>query len=501
MSQTHCPRCGDLVRFPADLPDEAVIRCPLCTEEYAFSEMSAGLPPMVEIISLPESARDAIGKLDELLVAKPLADAPSLVAPRVSTGTSARSGVRRRPAESPWRPLILLIEIALSGVVGIALAVLVLWWLPGQWHRDPLTLKPVAAKYAPWLLPPAHRPMSDLASGEEDFPEPTKTTASRTQGSRFSEPQPRSNPRPKINADERAQSDNKAKTKKPVVTSPADKEPTEKEPTEKEPAEKEPKESTEEIPTIKPAPPEAVQKASADVTEPPAAVPNDSPKPKELPDDHWSKLPEEPPEPPELVWTNSPEISALLRDAERRRKDPPKPKTDVPEMVPGQFPGIVEPDFITTFRELARVSGQENAEDIGLEITRERLKAWLASVTDEEWKKACVATATILEKPSIAPRGVIYLAKLNSAQAIGSWLHLELDPKPGDLHFPILIEPQLFHACNGDSLIGKEIYLLGSELPDPKRLVSDVPSSVQKTWLIGALRSAERVKPSENPMP
>lgn len=483
MSQTHCPRCGDLVRFPADLPAEAIIRCPLCTEEYAFSEMSAGLPPMVEIISLPQSDRDAIGKLDDLLVAKPLADAPSLVAPRVSTGTSARSSVRRRPAESPWRPLILLVEIALSGVVGIALAVLVLWWLPGQWHRDPLTLKPVAAKYAPWLLPPAHRPMSDIAPSEEDFPEPTKTTASRTQGSRFSEPEAKSNRRPKDDAQEQAPSETRMQPKKPVVTKPT---------------EEKRKETKEEIPTIKPAPPDAVQKASADVTEPPATVPNDSPKPKELPDDHWSKLPEEPPEPPDLLWTNSPDISALLRDAERRRKDPPKPKTEVPETVPGQFPGqfssTVEPDFVTTFRELARVAGQVNAEDIGLENTRERLKNWLASVTDDEWKKACEATAGILEKPSIAPRGVVYLAKLNSAQAIGSWLHLELDPKPGGLHFPILIDPQLFHASEGDSLIGKEIYLLGSELPDPKRLVADVPSSVQKAWLIGAIRTAETVK-------
>src|SRR5436190_24158197 len=115
MSQINCPRCGDMLRFPADLPGEAIVRCPLCTGEFAFSEMESSLPPMVEIVSLPESAGEALERIDELLTLKPSASTRA-AAPLVTTGVGSRGAARRRPVESPWRPLILLIEIALSGV-------------------------------------------------------------------------------------------------------------------------------------------------------------------------------------------------------------------------------------------------------------------------------------------------------------------------------------------------------------------------------------------------
>jgi hypothetical protein len=452
------------LRFPHDLPGEAVVRCPLCTEQFAFSEMAAALPPMLEVISLPESEGEfedrleGINRLDDLLAAKPAAGA-SLVVPKatplVTTGASSRS--HRRPAESPWRPLILLIEIALSGVVGIALAVLVLWWLPGQWHRDPLALKPVAAKYAPWLLPPAHRPLTELAPIADASP-PRQSTAAK--GKSTSPPVSQKSTRISQNTND-------------------------------EPPATEPELTEQRLRSDSVVPASAVRADDPqEQAKPPQTNPAAQPKPKEETlEDHWSKLDDETPEPPELMWTGSPEISNLVRLADLRRTEPPKPHP--------VFPELTEPDFVGTFRELARVAGQASAEDVGLEAARAKLNAWLATVTVDEWRKGCESTARDLEKSSIAPRGVIYLARLKTALAEGSWLHLELEPFPGEPTFPILIDPQSFHSAGGEALLGKEIYVLASELPDPKRLVADVPASVKKTWLVGAIHQADSAAPTK----
>lgn len=461
MSQIHCPRCNDPVRLPADLPSEAVIRCPLCSEEYTYAEVEASLPPMVEIVSLPESSDLALSHIDSLLAPKNSSEsAPKVAAPLVSTSASARTSSRRRPAESPWRPLILLVEIALSGIVGIALAVLVLWWLPGQWHRDPLSLKPVASKYAPWLLPPKHRPLADLEPVEE------KPAADRKRAAAQASAKPTST-KPK------------EATSKAQPSTNTDKDPTQSKPVNFE----EPAQSNEPAPTQK--------SLDLEMPELPKETELTQEKPKTkmedltkgLPPDHWLNQPEGPPEPPELVWTSSVEISSLIRDAERRRKEPPKPNFDFPERT--------EPNFVATFRELARVSGQVSAEDVGMETARTRLREWLSTLPNEDWKAALEASAKDLPKDSIAPRGIVYLANLKLAGAEGSWLHLELEPNPGSPTFPILIDPANFHACGGDELIGKEIYVLAAELPDPRRLVTDVPANIKKTWLVGAIRAAE----------
>lgn len=473
MSQVHCPRCKDAVRIPADLPSAAILRCPLCAEEYPFSEVEAGLPPLVEIVSLPESADEALSQIDDLLSPKaPAANAPLVTAPRVTTSAAGLSMARRRPAESPWRPLILLVEVGLAGVVGIALAVLLLWWLPGQWHRDPLSLKPVAAKYAPWLLPPAHRPFSEVAFEEEE-PAPERKRASSQSSTKPKATKP-SNP----NADApNANALNSDTEKPPARSKPVNFE----EPALSNEPSTEDKNAAQK-PAAEPRKQDSSTAAPQDRSSRPAATKMED-LTKGLPPDHWLNQPEAPPEPPDLAWTNSPEISSLLREAERRRKEPPSPKLD--------FAGRPEPDFVATFRELARVAGQINSEDVGLESARGRLRDWLATLTDQDWKSALEATAKDREKDAIAPRGVIYLAKLKQAAAEGSWLHLEIEPNPGDPTFPVLIDPANFRDCGGEALLGKEIYILASELPDPKRLVTDVPNNIKKTWLIGAIRPAD----------
>jgi hypothetical protein len=444
MSQTNCPRCGDLLRFPAELPGEAIVRCPLCTEQFAFSEMEANLPPMVEIVSLPESVDEALDRIDDLLTLKPSTSATA-AAPLVTTSAGSRSMARRRPPESPWRPLILLVEIALSGVVGIALAVLVLWWLPGQWHRDPLVLKPYAVKYAPWLLPPAHRPMSNLAADDEEpTPKLTKQGAAKPSST----------------------GDRKIEWSTPVRPLPEEKK------------------------SAAVGDDSALNDSPNSLQEPIRKRSDSGNRTPTEPEKEWSfeeelkKLAEEEPEPPELNWTSSPEISGLLRTLGSLQAETAKSEESKAE-------------YVKSFRELARVAGQVNADDVGLENARTRLDAWLANISDVDWRAACEATAAARTKPSIAPRGVVYRGKLTSALADGSWLRLELEPVPGDSSFPVLIAPALFHASQGDSLSGKEIYVLASELPDPKRLIADVPLGTKTAWVIGAIVNVEEAKLSE----
>lgn len=450
MNQSKCPRCGDPVRIPADLPEKAIVRCPLCSQEFEFAEMAVTLPPLLLVVSLPEDRPAA--NFEFLELAEKTVVAPSIAAaPRVG-GSSVSSRSRRRPAESPWRPIILLAEIAASGVVGIALAVLVLWWLPGKWHRDPLSLKPVAARYAPWLLPPAHRPRAELVSTDEENLPAQRARASQPQRRNESDAKPSSSRKPAVASLEEPRHE----TSRDDREIPADVEPTEEEP-------------------AKTPPP---------VAEPP---PERQPTFEEL----MAMQDPDALEPPDLQWTSSPDLTAMIRDATRRRTEGPKPAPAIPE--------LAEPDFTSTFLELARVAGQLNAEDIGREAAQARLREWLPSVTEDEWRKACMATAAVLEKPSIAPRGVIYLARLEAATAEGSWLHLDLDPMPSSPIFPILIEPQLFRDWGGERLIGKEIYVLASELPDPKRLISDVPTGVKTTWLVGAIWDADSSAKPANP--
>lgn len=435
MSQTNCPRCGDLLRFPADLSGETQVRCPLCTEEFAFSEMAARLPPMLEIVSLPDSADVELDRIDALLALSPSTAVPA-AGPLVSTG-AGRSTSRRRPVESPWRPLILLVEIALAGVVGIALAVLVLWWLPGQWHRDPLALKPYAAKYAPWILPPAHRPLGNLSDeeGEKETMPTNKADGKPSTKDRLRNQTSKSAPLSKslsdnLNGDQRnSQRDD---------SSPS------------------------------------LDKSSQGKGNSNETPPSDA----ELSfEEQLKKLSEAELEPPELSWTSSPEISGQLRSIARLQSQAAKSPQS-------------KAAYLNSFRELARVSSQVNEEDVGMAAVRIRLNAWLESVTDADWESICEATAEDRAKPSVAPRGVVYLGTLKAAVADGSWLHLELDPVPGDPTFPVFIAPSLFHASNGATLIGKKIYVLASELPDPKRLLTDVPLGTQTAWIVGAIQNA-----------
>src|SRR5687767_7943744 len=54
MSIVACPKCAEKVSLPPKAPPEAKVRCPLCGENYLLSEAMSTMPPMLEVLELPE---------------------------------------------------------------------------------------------------------------------------------------------------------------------------------------------------------------------------------------------------------------------------------------------------------------------------------------------------------------------------------------------------------------------------------------------------------------
>ncbi|HMC09767.1 MAG TPA: hypothetical protein VKH44_00695, partial [Pirellulaceae bacterium] len=50
MSTVRCPRCRDEVTVPTRATSRALVRCPLCLEQYLLAEALAGAPPSLVII-------------------------------------------------------------------------------------------------------------------------------------------------------------------------------------------------------------------------------------------------------------------------------------------------------------------------------------------------------------------------------------------------------------------------------------------------------------------
>src|SRR5262245_17352755 len=64
MSVVACPRCAEKVSLPPKTPPAAKVRCPLCAEEYLLSEAMNTLPPMLEVLELPEGYSPASEEVD-----------------------------------------------------------------------------------------------------------------------------------------------------------------------------------------------------------------------------------------------------------------------------------------------------------------------------------------------------------------------------------------------------------------------------------------------------
>lgn len=175
MSTAACPKCHDEVTIPPGAPRHAQVRCPWCREEFELAAVLDRLPPMLEVIGAPTIAPSAngeeagfgfAGQDDGPASASPAnasfdfsgGGAATATAPAPARPRTAKTATTARPKRKQKSAVGEVIKVALGGIVGLFLAQLILWWLPGDWRRDPLELGPTVGAYAPWIVPAEYRP-------------------------------------------------------------------------------------------------------------------------------------------------------------------------------------------------------------------------------------------------------------------------------------------------------------------------------------------------------
>lgn len=230
MSVVACPKCAEKVTLPPKAPPSAKVRCPLCGENYLLEEAMATMPPMLEVLELPEGYRpesevdistaaflktaDRPAVMDddegELKLEAPeggVAVAEDELKPQydewgptrsteatydvVEDSPAASSAITPRElVQTPVRrkkkqvnPLFHIIGIVGGGIVAIPVALLILLWLPGSLRRDPMQIGKQLGEYAPFLVPADLRP-TDTGDPEDETknaPDNTPAVANKNQ--------------------------------------------------------------------------------------------------------------------------------------------------------------------------------------------------------------------------------------------------------------------------------------------------------------------------------
>lgn len=206
MSVVACPKCTEKVSLPPKTPPAAKVRCPLCGENYLLSEAMDTLPPMLEVLELPEGYSPISDDVD--ISAAAFLASPDRAPPRdeenegelklegtgAAVATAEEEGLTPRydawgPTSSsesahevaeisPKReslapgalrkkkpqinPVFHIFGIVMGGVVAIPAALMILLWLPGSLHRDPMEIGPWLAKNAPFLAPAKFHSTTDV---------------------------------------------------------------------------------------------------------------------------------------------------------------------------------------------------------------------------------------------------------------------------------------------------------------------------------------------------
>ncbi len=73
--------------------------------------------------------------------------------------TTSSTLASRRTSGSRGRPLLEFAKIVAGGLAGVIIAQAILWWLPGNWRRDPFQLAPHIPPALQFLLPAELRPL------------------------------------------------------------------------------------------------------------------------------------------------------------------------------------------------------------------------------------------------------------------------------------------------------------------------------------------------------
>jgi hypothetical protein len=185
MAIVRCPRCRDEVAVPRGATSRALVRCPLCLEEYLLSEALAGAPPLLVIIGgeVPQAAIETapVAGHDYQLAAAAF-DSPenhwghavaSSIAPQAPAVRAGRRPRKREPSVA-----LLLLNWVGGGVLGLALAPLVLWWI---FKVDPVELGPTVAAYVPWAVPQQfHCSTRNVATDTEPVERPARRRTKKT---------------------------------------------------------------------------------------------------------------------------------------------------------------------------------------------------------------------------------------------------------------------------------------------------------------------------------
>lgn len=221
MSVVACPKCAEKVTLPPKAPPTAKVRCPLCGDEYLLEEAMSTMPPMLEVLELPEGYQPesevdisteaflkspdrpaVMDDMDELKlegseVGVAVADelTPTYDEWGPTRSTTATYELEESPAldtaitprelvQTPVRkrkkqinPIFHVIGIVGGGVVAIPVALLILLWLPGSLRRDPLQIGHQLGQYAPFLVPADFRPTGSDDSQNESTPPADNTPA------------------------------------------------------------------------------------------------------------------------------------------------------------------------------------------------------------------------------------------------------------------------------------------------------------------------------------
>ncbi len=153
----NCPHCGDEVRAPADADERAEVRCPLCKEEFVLGDALGDLPPLLEIVStghqFTTTANGADGGFD-FGEKSDSGGAATAVATTSSTTSSTTARTSTKRARTPQRPQKSMggemVKIIGGGVVGVTLAILILWW---GFRKDPFQLGAPVSRIFPAIVP------------------------------------------------------------------------------------------------------------------------------------------------------------------------------------------------------------------------------------------------------------------------------------------------------------------------------------------------------------
>ena len=164
MTVVRCPRCRDEVTVPAKVSGKALVRCPLCLEEYLLAEALAQAPPLLVVIGgdpdggmLPDDGATAAAASDEgyqLAGGGFTAELLDTSAPATTTmppRPMLRGG--RRPRKKELNVVVEAVKVVLGGVIGLSLGLLILWWVLGV----DVDLGPPIARYFPAIVPPKFR--------------------------------------------------------------------------------------------------------------------------------------------------------------------------------------------------------------------------------------------------------------------------------------------------------------------------------------------------------